>query len=320
MAGPTGLVNTVSGGYDPRPGFEREFVTYIWLEGGWGGRPAKKDNHTSMCLFATSATNQPMEQQERLFPLMFDAYRLEPDSFGAGRHRGAPGRHEDLALHPRRRRLLEPRRRRALRPLGLRGRQGRPRRRIVYAPGTRRGAEPRHVLHRRHASSATGRSSSSTPAAAASATRSSGRRNGCSRTSRTSSSRRAAAERDFGVVVTAGDAAVAIRTRRGGDRGAPCEAPARKPGDVTRVLVTGAGGHRQGRRADLPPAARSSLPATFGPQTASSRPMSRAMPTSRASSVLRLRWIGCVNAFGAEGPVGPSRGARPGRPYARSWS
>jgi N-methylhydantoinase B len=91
MAGPTGLVNTVSGGYDPRPGFEREFVTYIWLEGGWGGRPAKKDNHTSMTLFATSATNQPIEQHERLFPLRFDTYRLERDSCGAGLHRGAPG-------------------------------------------------------------------------------------------------------------------------------------------------------------------------------------------------------------------------------------
>jgi N-methylhydantoinase B len=91
IAGPTGLINTVSGGYDPRPGFEREFVTYIWLEGGWGGRPAKKDNHTTMCFFATSATNQPMEPQGRLFPLTFDAYRLETDSSGAGYHRGAPG-------------------------------------------------------------------------------------------------------------------------------------------------------------------------------------------------------------------------------------
>ena len=91
MAGPTGLINTVSGGWDPRPGYEREFVMYLWLEGGWGGRPAKRDNHTTMCLFATSSTNQPIEQQERLFPLMFDSYRLEPDSFGAGLHRGAPG-------------------------------------------------------------------------------------------------------------------------------------------------------------------------------------------------------------------------------------
>jgi N-methylhydantoinase B len=91
MAGMTGLVNTVSGGFDPRPGCEREFVAYIWLEGGWGGRPGKRDNHTAMNMFASSANNVPIEQMERLFPIRFDCYRLEPDSFGAGYHRGGPG-------------------------------------------------------------------------------------------------------------------------------------------------------------------------------------------------------------------------------------
>jgi N-methylhydantoinase B len=136
MVGPTGLINTVSGGFDPRPGYEREFVTYIWLEGGWGGRPAKKDNHTTMCLFATSATNQPMEQQERLFPLMFDAYRLETDSFGAGRHRGAPGvtkiwhfTHGDVVFSS----LGDGER---FGPWGYAGGQDAPGARIVYAPGT----------------------------------------------------------------------------------------------------------------------------------------------------------------------------------------
>jgi N-methylhydantoinase B len=136
MAGPTGLINTVSGGYDPRPGYEREFVTYIWLEGGWGGRPAKKDNHTTMCLFATSATNQPMEQQERLFPLMFDAYRLEADSFGAGYHRGAPGvtkiwhfTHSDAVFSS----LGDGER---FGPWGYAGGKDAPGARIVYAPGT----------------------------------------------------------------------------------------------------------------------------------------------------------------------------------------
>jgi len=136
MAGPTGLINTVSGGYDPRPGYEREFVTYIWLEGGWGGRPAKKDNHTTMCLFATSATNQPMEQQERLFPIMFDAYRLEPESFGAGLHRGAPGvtkiwrfTHDDAVFSS----LGDGER---FGPWGFAGGGDAPGARIVYAPGT----------------------------------------------------------------------------------------------------------------------------------------------------------------------------------------
>ena len=137
MAGPTGLINTVSGGYDPRPGYEREFVTYIWLEGGWGGRPAKKDNHTTMCLFATSATNQPIEQQERLFPLMFDAYRLEPDSFGAGLHRGGLGvtkiwhfTHGDAVFSS----LGDGER---FGPWGYGGGKDAPGARIIYAPGTR---------------------------------------------------------------------------------------------------------------------------------------------------------------------------------------
>src|SRR5260370_20710646 len=91
MAGPAGIANTVAGGYDPRPGFEREFVVYIWLEGGWGGRPAKRDNHVSMCIYATSATNQPMEQQERLAPMMFDAYRLKDGSFRPAPPPVAPG-------------------------------------------------------------------------------------------------------------------------------------------------------------------------------------------------------------------------------------
>jgi len=91
MAGPTGLLNIVIGGYDPRPGFERDYVAYLWLEGGWGGRPAARDNHTAMTTFATTATNQPVELQERLFPLRYECYRLEPDSAGPGRSRGGLG-------------------------------------------------------------------------------------------------------------------------------------------------------------------------------------------------------------------------------------
>jgi N-methylhydantoinase B len=91
MAGPTGLLNIVIGGYDPRPGYERDFVTYLWLEGGWGGRAARKDNHTAMTTFATTATNQPIELQERLFPVRYECYRLEQDSAGAGTSRGGLG-------------------------------------------------------------------------------------------------------------------------------------------------------------------------------------------------------------------------------------
>jgi N-methylhydantoinase B len=92
MAGPTGLLNIVMGGEDGRPGHEgRDFVMYLWLEGGWGGRLARKDNAVAMTTFATTATNQPVELHERLCPVRFDCYRIEPDSAGAGWHRGAPG-------------------------------------------------------------------------------------------------------------------------------------------------------------------------------------------------------------------------------------
>lgn len=136
MTGPTQLINTVAGGYDLRPGYEREFVSYIWLEGGWGARPGKKDNHTAMTLFATSATNQPIEQQERLFPLMFETYRMEQDSFGAGLHRGGPGvtriwhyTHGDAVFSS----LGDGER---FGPWGYAGGTDAPGARLVYAPGT----------------------------------------------------------------------------------------------------------------------------------------------------------------------------------------
>jgi N-methylhydantoinase B len=92
MAGPTGLLNIVMGGQDTRPGHHGEdWVMYLWLEGGWGGRLARKDNAVAMTTFATTSTNQPVELQERLYPVRFDCYRIEPDSAGAGWHRGGPG-------------------------------------------------------------------------------------------------------------------------------------------------------------------------------------------------------------------------------------
>lgn len=136
MAGMTGLVNTVSGGHDSRPGHDEEFVAYIWLEGGWGGRPTKKDNHTAMNMFASSATNVPMEQLERLAPLMFDTYRLERDSFGAGYHRGGLGvtkewhfTHGDAVFSS----LGDGER---FGPWGWAGGKPAPGNRLVYAPGT----------------------------------------------------------------------------------------------------------------------------------------------------------------------------------------
>jgi N-methylhydantoinase B len=91
MAGMCGLCNIVFGGHDPRPGRGSDYVCYVWLEGGWGARVATRDGHTAMTLFGSSATNQPMEMQERVFPMRFVTYRYEPDSAGAGMHRGGFG-------------------------------------------------------------------------------------------------------------------------------------------------------------------------------------------------------------------------------------
>jgi N-methylhydantoinase B len=92
MAGPTGLLNIVMGGEDGRAGRAHDpFVMYLWLEGGWGGRLARKDNSVAMTTFATTSTNQPVELQERLYPVRFECYRIERDSAGAGWHRGGPG-------------------------------------------------------------------------------------------------------------------------------------------------------------------------------------------------------------------------------------
>ena len=35
--------------------------------------------------------HEPRAECQTVVPIMFDAYRMEQDSFGAGLHRGAPG-------------------------------------------------------------------------------------------------------------------------------------------------------------------------------------------------------------------------------------
>ena len=91
MAEATGLTNITWGGTDTRAEEERDYVCYLWLEGGWGARGSGRDGATAMTLFATSATNQPIELHERGAPFRFDCYRLEPDSGGPGKARGGCG-------------------------------------------------------------------------------------------------------------------------------------------------------------------------------------------------------------------------------------
>jgi N-methylhydantoinase B len=91
-------LNLVVGGYDPRPGFETDFVMYMWKEGGYGARPGKKDNHTALSLYASGTRNEPVEVQERVYPIITHRYEFITDSAGAGRHRGGIGVARDFSL------------------------------------------------------------------------------------------------------------------------------------------------------------------------------------------------------------------------------
>ncbi|MDX6234746.1 MAG: N-methylhydantoinase [Nocardioidaceae bacterium] len=91
MACPGNLVAMVAAGPDNRAGHSGEFVMYIWKEVGYGARPGKKDNHTALSLFASGTRNEPVEVQERLYPMLTTRYGFIQDSAGAGRHRGALG-------------------------------------------------------------------------------------------------------------------------------------------------------------------------------------------------------------------------------------
>lgn len=88
MASPTNLVNISVHGDDERPGHSGEYVMYIWLCGGWGGRPGMRDNHTHLMPLGAGTSLQPAETLERIYPVRFDAWEMKPDSEGAGLHRG----------------------------------------------------------------------------------------------------------------------------------------------------------------------------------------------------------------------------------------
>ena len=98
MACSGNMTNMVVGGFDPRDGYQRDFVMYIWKEGGYGARPGKKDNHTAISLYASGTRNEPVEVQERVYPIITHRYEFITDSPGAGRHRGGVGVARDFSL------------------------------------------------------------------------------------------------------------------------------------------------------------------------------------------------------------------------------
>jgi N-methylhydantoinase B len=137
MACPTNLVNVSVDGHDYRDGHGGEqYVMYIWLAGGWGGRPGRKDAHTSVFPIGPGTNLQPVETLERVYPIRFEAFELKPDSEGAGRHRGGfalecPWRvtHGDATINVQGDRQRRP-------GWGVDGGQSPQGTDLIYAPGT----------------------------------------------------------------------------------------------------------------------------------------------------------------------------------------
>lgn len=82
------FLNLTGGGHDPAAG--RDFVFYIYREGGWGGRPGADGNSA---VFGTWSNDRQssMEANEQAYPIRFEAHALTLDSDGAGRDRGGLG-------------------------------------------------------------------------------------------------------------------------------------------------------------------------------------------------------------------------------------
>lgn len=98
MCAQNNLLNLIFSGWDSREGYDKQFILYMWLDGGWGARPARRDNGTGHPLHAASAMNIPIERYERDCPVIFRRYEFAPDSEGAGRHRGGFGVVKSLQL------------------------------------------------------------------------------------------------------------------------------------------------------------------------------------------------------------------------------
>ena len=91
MACPSNLMNMAISGVDVREERAAEFVFYLWLCGGWGARPARRDNGTYVTPLAAGTHVQPLESLEREYPIQFIAFEFMQDSEGPGKHRGGFG-------------------------------------------------------------------------------------------------------------------------------------------------------------------------------------------------------------------------------------
>ncbi len=85
---PFSTLNTVFAGSDARPGFETEFIDYVWSFGGLGATKYKDGANDCAPSYGASCTNIPVELQERRYPVIWRKLQCRPDSGGPGRTRG----------------------------------------------------------------------------------------------------------------------------------------------------------------------------------------------------------------------------------------
>ena len=69
----------------------RYFMMMDWVSGGWGGRHGRDGVNATCPVFAASLTTQPIEAQERLYPIDIDHCSIVTDSGGPGEFRGGCG-------------------------------------------------------------------------------------------------------------------------------------------------------------------------------------------------------------------------------------
>lgn len=81
----------LTGGNDGRLEGKPIFMFYDWLPGGWGGRNGKDGCNVTASVFGTGLQSQPIEGQERLSPIITEAYQILTDSAGPGEFRGGVG-------------------------------------------------------------------------------------------------------------------------------------------------------------------------------------------------------------------------------------
>jgi N-methylhydantoinase B len=91
---PYNLINlTIGGSQDGR-----DYVAYLYSEGGFGGRATKDGPAGLVSLYGGGAKITPVEVTERRYPIEFEEWSLWPDSGGPGKFRGGVGSRKTFRL------------------------------------------------------------------------------------------------------------------------------------------------------------------------------------------------------------------------------